>query len=518
MYESFFGFQERPFPSSPQTKFYFPARTIDDAYRATSRLIEREEGIGLVVGAVGTGKTLLGHLLVERFCEKLSTVFLASGNLASPKALLQHILFELKLPYRQMEEGELRLTLLDYLEPNRGGARDLLVVIDEAHGLSLRVLEELRLLSCLVRGGRTRVRLVLVGQPRIEERLAVPRLEALNQRIATRCYLSALSAQETSDFIRHQLTCVGAKLEDVFDPDAVSLIHRSTEGIPRLVNQLCDHALVLGCADGCRPVDAALVEEAWCELHRLPLRKESRLNGSDTSLSSVIEFGTLGDSWEDSGETTDATIESSPQKVAAEIESQPRSLSPVVPPLPGTLTESQPSPIETHPDEAAVGGVANVRDPSGRDIAQDEALPLDNVHAPMSVSDPFDGTFAEEELIVDRFADDPLPAAKLPRGSTVEQWAAEVPPVPSEPSAGQEVSDTGCTDTPERALSSVPTNPWPVAGSSSRLEWEEQLLFESLAALWNQPVWAGRGVETLDIGAQPLRDVWRVRATKPLET
>ncbi|GIW94769.1 MAG: hypothetical protein KatS3mg110_2810 [Pirellulaceae bacterium] len=299
MYEAFFGLQQRPFPSGPCTKFYFAARAIDDAFRALSRLVERDEGIGLVVGGVGTGKTLVCHLLVEKFSDRFSAILLASGRLTSPKVVLQHILFELKLPYRQMDEGELRLSLLDYLEQKRGNEKDLLLAIDEAHSLPLRVLEELRLLSCLVRGGRSRVRLIFSGLPRFEERLAVPRLEALNQRIAVRCYLDNLSLQETVEYVAHQLSVAGTRADAIFSDDALRAIHRYTDGIPRLVNQLCDHAMILACADGRRTVDAALLEEAWCDLQRLPLRKEPQNGNRESQLSAVIEFGTLDDSWEE---------------------------------------------------------------------------------------------------------------------------------------------------------------------------------------------------------------------------
>src|SRR5207244_2142982 len=119
-------------------------------------------------------------------------------------ALLQNILFELKLPYRDMDEGELRLSLVDHLEPRSGGPDGLLLLVDEAHMLPLRLLEEIRLLTNVVRDGQTRVRLVLAGGMALEERLTSPKLESLHQRIAARCYLQSLRRDETIYYVQEQ--------------------------------------------------------------------------------------------------------------------------------------------------------------------------------------------------------------------------------------------------------------------------------------------------------------------------
>ncbi len=145
MYETFFDFTSRPFLSAPQPKNYFPATAIEAARCTLERLIQRGEGPGLIIGPPGTGKTLLCHLLAERFNGPFAVALLAGGRLKSCQAMLQAILYELGVPCRGLDEGELRLALMDYLEPKPDGPEALLLLVDEAHTLSWRLLDEVRL-------------------------------------------------------------------------------------------------------------------------------------------------------------------------------------------------------------------------------------------------------------------------------------------------------------------------------------------------------------------------------------
>src|SRR6266850_7187127 len=197
MYESHFLLSHRPFAPAPSADAYIPTGSLEQARQTLIRCLDRAEGPGLVVGPAGTGKSLLCQILTKHFRGKLQVAHLAGARLGTRRALLQNILFELKLPYRDMDEGELRLSLVDHLEPRSGGTDGLLLVVDEAHMLPLRLLEEIRLLTNIARDGQTRVRLVLAGTLSLEERLASPKLEAFHQRIAARCYLQPLARDET---------------------------------------------------------------------------------------------------------------------------------------------------------------------------------------------------------------------------------------------------------------------------------------------------------------------------------
>lgn len=294
MYESFYRLNDRPFTASPQPDRYFPARTCEAARRNLARAIERCEGTGLLIGPTGSGKTLVLQMLAREFRERFSVVLLANGRIGSRRTLLQAILFELGLPYRDMDEGELRLSLIDHLEPNADCPLGLLLLIDEAHALPLRLIDELRMITNVVRGGQPRVRLVLAGNTALEERLTHPRLESFCQRIACRCYLEPLDYDETVAYVQAQLRSCGGG--NPLDSGALGAVYRASGGVPRLINQICDHALLLGFSAGRTTIDAAGIEEAWADLQQLPLPiGESRNRAGRADEGDVIEFGELDD-------------------------------------------------------------------------------------------------------------------------------------------------------------------------------------------------------------------------------
>ena len=293
MYEAFFGFRQLPFASAPRADRYFPAKAIESARKTLIRCIQRSEGTGLVVGPAGTGKTLLVQLLADQLRDQFAVALLSSGGLCNRRGLLQAILFGLGRPYRGMDEADLRLSLIDYLSGNEFSAQAAVLLVDEAHTLPLRLLEEIRLISNLVVGGQPRIRLVLAGAPMLEERLASPKLESFSQRLAARCYLEAFGRTETDAYIRWWIETVGGQAEEILAPDACEAVHQATGGIARLVNQVCDHALLLAYTAGRRQIGAECIREAWADLQQLPApcTDPSR----HQSASSAIEFGTLED-------------------------------------------------------------------------------------------------------------------------------------------------------------------------------------------------------------------------------
>jgi general secretion pathway protein A len=205
MYDGCFGLNRRPFASAPQIEQFIPTTAIEAARTTLARCIQRGEGAGLVIGPSGTGKTLLCLLLAEQFKRSFQPVLLHSGRLSTRRALFQAILYELGRPYRGLDEGEARLALVDYLMTGEGGLRGMLLLVDEAHTLPLRLLEEIRLLSNLMRGGQPLVRLVLAGGPVLEERFASPKLDSFSQRLSARCYLETLNRSETERYIQSQI-------------------------------------------------------------------------------------------------------------------------------------------------------------------------------------------------------------------------------------------------------------------------------------------------------------------------
>lgn len=167
MYETHFGFHSRPFTATPDADRFFPTEATRQAFDSCVDCVERASGAALIVGASGIGKSVFLQALARRFQHDFSVAVLESASIQSRKELLQNILFELGLPFHGMEEGELRLTLMDYLKPSERCPNGLLLCVDEAHLLPVGLLEEMRMITNLVREGKPRARLVLAGSPAI---------------------------------------------------------------------------------------------------------------------------------------------------------------------------------------------------------------------------------------------------------------------------------------------------------------------------------------------------------------
>lgn len=289
MYEQFFGFRQRPFASAPHPRNYIPLESTESTREKLVRAVVRAEGPGLLIGPPGTGKSLLLRVLAEQLRQKFEVVLLSHGRFPSVRALLQSILCELRQPFRGLDEGELRLSLIEYVTMGEGSS-PLVLLVDEADTLPFRLLEEIRTLLNIMRRDEPAVRLILAGGTALEERLTAPKLQMLSQRISARCYLDALNRSETFFYIREQISRAGQKAEQIFPEPSCQAVYHATGGVPRLINQVCDHALILAFADGLKSVSPEIVQQAWSDLQQFPLPWEPPK--PSPSSQSVIEFGT----------------------------------------------------------------------------------------------------------------------------------------------------------------------------------------------------------------------------------
>jgi type II secretory pathway predicted ATPase ExeA len=384
MYDGCFGLNWRPFGSVPQIDHYFAAAAIEGARTTLARCIQRGEGSGLVIGPSGTGKTLLCLLLAEQFRRSFQVATLASGRLSSRRALFQAILYELGRPYRGMDEGELRLAVIDYLMTGEGNAHGMVLLVDEAHTLPLRLLEEIRLLTNLARGDQPLVRLVMAGGPALEERFASPRLDSFSQRLAARCYLEALNRTDTTDYIQSQINAAGGRGGWIFPEPTCQKVFQATSGVPRLINQVCDHALLLAYVAGRKTIEPANIEEAWADLQQLPTPWTEGTKSNETGKSGVIEFGSLDDQADDAPASTDEPTSTLP---ALRIS------------LPAEESDDEPSEPgrQIHRIERLLAEVDDDFQPAGSIGPEVELCFEETPH-------PFQEEFAHEEVVADRYA------------------------------------------------------------------------------------------------------------------
>jgi type II secretory pathway predicted ATPase ExeA len=271
LYPTHFQLRQRPFPATPDPARYYPATSHE---RALARLLDGlddGEGVLTLVGAPGTGKTLLCHCLLERLSSvspsrqqgnALNITFLTNGHIDSRAGLLQAILYDLSLPYEGRSEQELRLALTEHLLRGYAEKRGTLLILDEAQHLTPDLLEELRLLGNLEAHDGKALQVLLVGQPTLLETLRRPELTALWQRVAVRAEIEPLPLQEAADYLLHHLRVAGARPERLFLDEALELLCRQTGGVPRLLNQAANQALRLAAEAGAAQVDVEAVLEA----------------------------------------------------------------------------------------------------------------------------------------------------------------------------------------------------------------------------------------------------------------
>lgn len=262
MSSTHFGLRQRPFPAAPDPNRYYPATSHERALARLMNGLADGEGVLVLTGAPGTGKTLLCHCLMERLGPRANTAFLTNSHVGGRAGLLQAILYDLSLPYMDRGEQEMRLALTDHLLKGCGEGKCTILILDEAQHLPADLLEELRLLGNLEARSIRAVQVILVGQPSLLDTLRRPELASLWQRLAVRAELSPLALQEAADYLLHHLRIAGGSSERLFDDEALEVLSRQTHGVPRLLNQAAHQALQLAAEAGAAQVDAEAALEA----------------------------------------------------------------------------------------------------------------------------------------------------------------------------------------------------------------------------------------------------------------
>jgi putative secretion ATPase (PEP-CTERM system associated) len=265
MYERFYDLRERPFALSPDPDYLYPSRVHREALDYLRYGLETHAGFVAITGEIGSGKTTLLQTLL-RGLDTQTTVARIVNTMLEPRELLETIMIDFGLDPAGRSKPLLLRDLAQYLVDQRLAGRLVLLVIDEAQNLSLSALEELRMLSNLETEKSKLLQILLVGQPNLRDKLSSPDLEQLRQRITVSYHLAPLDAGETASYINHRLgrASIGAPLE--FPLEVTSLIHARSRGIPRVINVICDAALVFGYAEERRQIDMPLLRDVLAEL------------------------------------------------------------------------------------------------------------------------------------------------------------------------------------------------------------------------------------------------------------
>ena len=268
MYEQFYGFGERPFSLLPDPDFLYPGAGHAAALDMLELSIFNHSGFCVVSGEIGAGKTTLIRELLNRLDSGIR-VGLVSNTHPSFGELLQWISAAFGLPLDGADALELHRRFIDFIIAEYAHNRRTLLIVDEAQNLTFDALEELRMLSNINSDKDFVLQVVLVGQPQLRDKLRDPRLRQFAQRVALDYHLGALDADDTAQYIRHRLRHAGGD-PGLFSDAACRSVARHTGGIPRLINRLCDLALVYGYSEQRRRIDAGLIEQVADDGHPGP--------------------------------------------------------------------------------------------------------------------------------------------------------------------------------------------------------------------------------------------------------
>lgn len=265
MYKAFYGLVEDPFTISPNPKFLHLSQNHREGISHLLYGIERKKSPIVLTGDIGTGKTTLLYSLIEKIDKKAHIAFLVNSQLNITE-ILQHILYEFGLDIHNKSKGELLIDLKKFLKYCEESKENVLVILDEAQNFSHAILEELRLLTNIESSSEKLIQLILVGQLGLEDKLKLPELAQLRQRIGVNYRLLPISYHEVKDYIETRLAVAGAT-RPIFTTEAVEAIYTFSRGIPRVMNVMCDLALFFGFTDKKTEIGRRIIQQVQESLH-----------------------------------------------------------------------------------------------------------------------------------------------------------------------------------------------------------------------------------------------------------
>jgi general secretion pathway protein A len=263
MYRGFYGLKENPFNVSPDPRYLFLTQQIEETLSSLMYGIQTRKGILTLTGEVGTGKTTLVNRLLDWLHERgTKSAFLFNSRMNSTQ-LFDFVLAEFDIHCESNSKSQQLMKLNHWLLERFRAGETAVLILDEAQNLTFPVLEEIRLLTNLETSTEKLLQIVLSGQPELDEKLNLPQLRQLRQRIMIRCKTGPLTKEQTHDYILQRLKIAGATASEqpIFSPATVATVYLYSLGIPRVVNLLCEHALINAYVEHQRPIQPKIVED-----------------------------------------------------------------------------------------------------------------------------------------------------------------------------------------------------------------------------------------------------------------
>jgi general secretion pathway protein A len=269
MYEAFYNLKRQPFNITPDPYFLFSTTRHDEALAALNYGVLGRKGLVVLTGEVGTGKTLLLRCLLQllRSRQDIAYAYLFNSRLSSTE-FLEYVVRDLGLPYSGKNHSAILFDLCKYVITRGLSKLYTVLIVDEAHHLSEGALEEIRLLTNLETTREKLLQIVLVGQPELDEKLDSVRLRQLKQRIVIRKHLDPMDSDETKGYIQRRLRLVGATsdTDTLFPPNTIAAVYRYSRGIPRVINTICENALITAYARKMQSVTPNVIEDVVGDL------------------------------------------------------------------------------------------------------------------------------------------------------------------------------------------------------------------------------------------------------------
>src|SRR6202790_1996945 len=268
MYNAFFGFTQNPFNMSPDPSFLFRSPQHEEALANLIYGVQSRKGFIALTGEVGTGKTTM----LECLRDFLNSQQIAFASLFNSRLTVEQffemLAYDLDLRCNKLSKTEVLLSLNNMLLERAGLGRTTVLIVDEAHNLEWDVLEEIRLLGNLENRRGKLIQIILAGQPELDRKLDAPNLRQLKQRIVLRCNLQAFALRDTVEYMESRLATAGMPEQEIFSEEMLAEIHLRSQGIPRLINAICDNLLLTAFAQESKTTNTEMLDEV-CKDMRL---------------------------------------------------------------------------------------------------------------------------------------------------------------------------------------------------------------------------------------------------------